>query len=415
MIRLALRIAKNTRYRERLLERLGFTAIQPKKGGFWVHAVSVGEVTAAVPLVRYLLKTWPDKSVVVSTMTTTGADRVRKLLGEQVHHCYLPYDYPGSVSRFIRSIEPCLGLVMETEIWPNLILHCGKKRIPLIYANVRLSEQSFVGYRRFKSLFAPVLNQVTWFAIQSQSDAHRVSKLGVPEEKIKITGSMKFDMQIPPSVAEAGQSVRRQLGIHRPIIVAASTHEGEERLLCQAFKEIQRHFNDALLILVPRHPERFSEVFNIAIKQDLTTVNRSRLSGILDSSVEVLVVNAMGELTTFIAAGDVTFMAGSLTPIGGHNLLEAASLRRPVVFGPYMFNFSEISEMFLSQGAGIQIRNLDELVAVMVRLLADANERDRFGKQGQKLVEQNRGAVEKVLALVHQTVDHCSQPANKRQ
>ena len=405
-VKLFLRILKAPDYKDRIGQRFGFISEKIDHGGFWIHAVSVGEVTAAVPLVKYLIATWPEKPVTVTTMTTTGAERVRKTLGDQVTHCYLPYDYPGAVKRFLEKVNPSLGLVMETEIWPNLISRCDKSNIPLIYCNVRLSERSFKGYQRFRHLFVSVLSKIDKFAVQSQPDAHRLMLLGAPEASVAITGSMKFDIQMPASVEEAGQSVRRQIGLQRPTIVAASTHQGEEPQLLETYQKIIEQIDDALLVIVPRHPERFAEVYELCVKKGYSVTRRTVLSGELDVDTNILIVDVMGELPVFISAGDVTFMGGSLMPVGGHNLLEAASLCRPVVFGPHMFNFSEISEMFLEQGAGLQVQDADELASVLIKLLNDANARDQLGKQGEKLVEQNRGALQKVIEMIHSTINH---------
>lgn len=400
--RFFLRGLSNRSYFNRIGERFGFSRISPVPGGVWIHAVSVGEVNAAAPLVNEIIKHWPDKAITITTMTTTGSDRVFKIFGTSVSHCYLPYDYPGAVRRFVRKVSPRIGLVMETEIWPNLINYCHSRKIPLIYTNVRLSEKSWRGYNRFRSLFSKTLKQVSRFAVQSEPDARRLVMLGAEHNKISITGSLKFDIDLPQSISEAGEAVRRQLGWNRPVLIAASTHEGEESALIETFQRIRSELKDVLLILVPRHPERFALAYKLCKKAGLNAVQRSSMPAELPDNVDVLVVDTMGELPMFIAASDVTFMGGSLVPIGGHNLLEPAALCRPVVFGPHMFNFSEISEMFLQHGAGIQVDNSDELAEVCERLLSDAGMRDQYGTQGEKLVHQNKGALEKVIAMVRE-------------
>lgn len=401
IVRFLLRGLSNRSYFERITERFGFSKTNPDPGGVWIHAVSVGEVNAAVPLVNRIMKTWPDKSITVTTMTTTGSDRVKKVFGSNVSHCYLPYDFPGAVRRFVKKISPQLGLVMETEIWPNLIFYCHQQGIPLIYTNVRLSERSWRGYNRFRYLFSKILKLVSKFAVQSESDARRLIQLGAPEHKLSITGSLKFDINLPPSVNEAGESIRRQIGWNRPVLIAASTHEGEELAIIEVYHRIKSNLPELLLIIVPRHPERFTAVSKLCVKEGLNTIQRTEMSAELSADIEVLVVDTMGELPIFIAAGDVTFMGGSLVPVGGHNLLEAAALGQPVVFGPRMFNFAEISEMFLQHGAGVQVSGIDELAEVCERLLLDGVVRDQYGTQGEKLVQQNRGALEQVVALIN--------------
>lgn len=400
LFRLASRGSRNPGYRKRLAERFGFQGPKPPAGGVWIHAVSVGEVNAAVPLVRRLLVRWPERAVIVTTMTVTGSDRVRTVLGDQVRHCYLPYDYPGAVRRFLRRCRPAIGLVMETEIWPNLIAACRRSDIPLIYANVRMSERSWKGYRKYRPLVADTLSGISRFAVQSEPDAERLKDLGARSDRIRVTGSMKFDVKLSVSVSEAGEAIRRRLGWNRPVFLAASTHDGEEDILISSFRKLAARIPGLLLILVPRHPERFSAVDRLCHREGLATVLATRQSGELDETVRVLLVDRMGELTKYIAACDVVFMGGSMVPVGGHNLLEAAALERPVVFGPHMFNFAEISSMFLAHGAGIQVDNEEELVEVVHRLFEDAGMRDEYGLQGRRLVEQNRGALEQVESMV---------------
>lgn len=404
LVRLLLRGLRNKAYLQRIPERFGFTGIQPDPGGIWVHAVSVGEVNAAVPLIEQLENRWPEKSITVTTMTTTGSDRVSKLFGERVSHCYLPYDYPWAVGRFIRRIKPGIGLVMETEVWPNFIHHCHKRQIPLLYTNVRMSEHSAQGYMRFKALFRPVFQRINALAVQSEPDARRLIQLGAIADRVQVTGSLKFEMNLPASTREAGEAVRRTLGNSRPVLLAASTHEGEEQAMLEVFKRIQQSMENLLLVIVPRHPERFTAVARQVRKAGHNVALLSNNYSDFSTSTEVFIVDAMGELPVFIAASDVTFMGGSLVAVGGHNPLEAAALARPVVFGPNMFNFAEIADLFLQHGAGIQVEDQKELEEVLQRLLDDSVLRDQYGKQGIKLVEQNRGALGRVIAMVEQLI-----------
>ena len=404
VVRFLWRGARNTDYFHRIGERIGILKSDPQMGGFWVHAVSVGEVNAAIPLVSTLRRTYPNRVVTLTTMTTTGSDRVRQVLGGEVQHYYLPYDYPGAVRRFLRKIDPCAGLIMETEIWPNMIHCCRRMQIPLIYTNVRMSQRSFEGYHRLRSLFTPLLRNIREFAVQSAADARRLEQLGVDSERVEITGSLKFDIQLNPSIVEIGQSIRRQVGAERPVLVVASTHEGEENEILTVFQSLLSELPDALLILVPRHPERFNTVQKLVEKQGLKLVRRTGMTGQVSEEIQVLLVDKMGELPNFISAGDVTFMGGSLTEIGGHNLLEPAALGKPVVFGPHMFNFAEISDMFLERGAGIQVNDSGELVEVFLKLFEDPGLRDRYGSAGEKLVAQNRGALDRVTRIVARVV-----------
>ncbi len=413
LLRLGMRSLRSPAYRRRLGERFGFSGATPDKNGVWIHAVSVGEVNAALPLVQELNTRWPDRAITVTTMTPTGSDRVRSILGSRVHHCYLPYDYPGAVSRFLRRTAPSLGIVMETEIWPNLVDACHRSGIPMIYTNVRLSERSWRGYRRFRSLVARTLERIAAFAVQSAPDANRLVDLGAPADRVSVTGSLKFDVAMPRSIAEAGESIRRRLGWNRPVLLAASTHEGEEEIMLEVYRRLQPGMNDLLMVVVPRHPERFGPVERLCRREGFALRLASTERDALDASTEVLLVDSMGEMTKYIAACDVVFMGGSMVPTGGHNLLEAAALGKGVVFGPQMFNFAEISAMFLTQGAGIQVENADELADVLQRLLQDAALRDELGVRGRRLVEQNRGALERVMLIVEREIRHSDMPVRR--
>ena len=403
MLRLLWRALRDRRYFENVRQRFGFIgAIEPRiqPGGVWIHAVSVGEVNAATPLVERLLENYPDKAITITTMTPTGADRVTKTFGARVQHCYLPYDYPGAVRRFLETLRPRLGIVMETEIWPNLIARCHRVGVPIMYVNVRVSRRSHRGYHRFQPLIRPALQQINRFAVQGRADAKRLVHLGAPESAISITGNLKFDVVLPPSIGEAAQSVRRNLGRERPVWVAGSTHEGEEAQILEAFARIRTEFKSLLLVIVPRHPQRFNAVFRLCARHNYRTVLRSQVPGQIPPDTDIYVANTMGELPLLIAAADVAFIGGSLAPVGGHNILEASAAGIPVVFGRYMFNFAEIADLLLQHAAGIQVMNGYELSEVIRRLLADPLLREQYVNQGKELVEKNRGALQKICALV---------------
>lgn len=405
VIRLLLRALRDNSYFARPQQRFGFSKIRPAGGGIWIHAVSVGEVNAIAPLVKTLMQRYPQKAITVTTMTATGSHRVQALFGGSVSHCYLPYDYQGAVKRFLQTINPCLGIVMETEIWPNLIDACYHNNIQLIYANVRMSARSFNGYRRFARLLVGVFAKVDAFAMQSEADAKRLLALGAPAEKISVTGSIKFDLSMPPSVTAAGASVRRQLGTGRSVLLAASTHDGEEAIVLAAFDIMRKQIPELLLLLAPRHPERCAAVQRGCQKQRLQTLLWSNKPITLAPDIDVLVVDTIGQLTCFIAASDVVFMAGSLVPVGGHNLLEAAALAKPAVFGPYMFNFEEIAKMFVAHHAGIQIQHPAELADVIAKLLLDPVARDKLGSNAATLLANNRGALDRLLKVIARVVN----------
>ncbi len=404
LIRFLWRAWQNTDYAKRVGERIGFVSPSPSLNRIWIHAVSVGEVNAAVPLVNALHEKWPEKPVVITTMTVTGADRVKQVFGNKVIHHYLPYDFPGAVRRFLSRVTPELGIIMETELWPNLIQGCHNQGVPMIYANVRLSERSFKGYWRVRWLFIPLLAKVHRFAVQAGADAERLMQLGAPKEAVEITGSLKFDINMPASVIEAGQSIRRQIGGHRQVIVAASTHEGEELALLEMYQRLKTSVDNLLLILVPRHPERFDGVYRLCQKKSVTVIRQSQNSSSVATETEVVLVDSMGLLPQYLYASDVTFMGGSLVPTGGHNLLEPAALGRVVVFGPYMFNFAEIAGLFVELEAGLQVSDASELDDVMIKLLDDSALRNRYAGASEKLIRNNRGALDKVIRIIESSV-----------
>lgn len=381
-------------------EKYGIDAMASYHGGIWIHAVSVGEVNAATPLINHLLEKYPNYLITVTTMTPTGSERVHKNFGENVIHSYVPYDYPGSVNRFLNAVRPKLAMVMETEIWPNLISECHKRNIPMIYTNVRLSARSHKGYKRFKKLFGPVLNKISRFAVQAQVDAERLFDLGANSASIEVTGSIKFEMTLPASVQEAAQSVRRDLGWERAVLVAGSTHEGEDSKVIDAFLKAKKQISNLLLVLVPRHPERFSTVYRLCNRYECKTLLRSQTKGKIPEDTEIYLADTMGDLALLVAAGDVAFIGGSLAPTGGHNLLEACAAGIVVIFGPHMFNFEEISHLVLSKEAGIQVMDSDELCEVVIKLINDPALRDQYGSRGKELIQENKGALEKILTMV---------------
>ena len=408
LIRLLMRISRSRRYIDRLLQRFGFGLQSGASGGYgnriWIHAVSVGEVNAAIPLIHALQENYPDRPVTVTTMTPTGADTVARNFNHTVDHCYLPYDYPGAVKRFLNRLNPCMAIIMETEIWPNYIVECRYRDIPVIYANTRLSKKSWQGYVRFKKLISPILEKVDYFAVQTRADSERLVSLGVNQNRVRVTGSMKFELDIPASTLEAARSVRRNLGSDRPVLVAGSTREGEEAHVLKAFFDAKRAIPDLLLVLVPRHPERFRKVYRLCLRSEYKTILRTRSSGVIGSDVDIYVVDTMGELSLLIAAGDIAYIGGSLVPAGGHNLLEACAASVAVIFGPHMFNFQEISDRVLEKGAGVQIMNARELAEVIVRLVNDPVLRDQYGSHGKEFVDENKGALSGILKIVDRLI-----------
>ena len=370
----------------------------------WVHAVSVGEVQAAAPLIERLLQAGPGLPLIVTTMTPTGSAHVRKLFGDKVVHCYVPYDLPGSVIRFLDRARPRLALIMETELWPNLFFYCHQRAIPVVVANARLSERSARGYRRFAALTRQTLQQVSDIAAQASADADRLVGLGADALRVVVTGSIKFDIAVPKDKLAEANILRTDLGKDRPVWIAASTHEGEDEQVLEAHIMVSQRIPDALLILVPRHPERFERVAALSRKRGFQILSRSERR-FCDAETGIFIGDTMGEMPVYYGAADVAFVGGSLVPTGGHNPLEPAALAVPVIVGPHVFNFADINRMLLEADAERSVSNAVELADTVIQLLDDDELRARIGRNGQQVIEQNRGALDKLLAVIGRHLD----------
>ncbi|MBK1722439.1 3-deoxy-D-manno-octulosonic acid transferase [Thiocystis violacea] len=398
LARLYVRGIKAPAYRRRIGERLALGRPAPR-AEVWIHAVSVGEVQAAELLIRRLRHRDPETAILVTTTTPTGAARLRDLFGDQVAHRYTPYDLPGIVARFLDQVRPSLVVVMETEIWPNILAACARRGLAVVLANARLSARSARGYARLADLTRQTLRCFSGIAAQSPADAERFLALGADPQRVRVTGSIKFDLRQPASQRESAESLRRGWGVERPVWVAASTHEGEEGPVLQAHRRVLEHLPNALLVLVPRHPERFERVAGLVSRHGFSLARRSRRDP-CEARTRVLLGDTMGELPAFLAAGDAAFIGGSLVPTGGHNLLEAAAAGVPAAVGPHTFNFAAITEMLVEQGAARRVANADELAEVMQAWLGDAALRAQVGEQGRALVERNRGALERLVGVI---------------
>lgn len=397
LVRVAYKTHKSHNYYKRWRERFGIFKAPKQKGAIWIHAVSVGETMAAVPLIKRLQEQYA-KPIYITTMTPTGSERVKAIFESSVYHTYIPYDLPFSVKRFLNKVQPCALIIMETELWPNYLHHCKKRNIPILVANARLSEKSKKGYKKLSYLTKSMLNQINIIAAQNQSDADRFIELGALKNKVKVTGSMKFDINIAASVHEKASVFRDLWGAERLVWVAASTHEGEEDIILQAYKQVKSRLSNVLLALIPRHPERFDKVAQLYKKQGFSVVKRSTGKS-CSAETDVFIGDSMGELLAQFAACDVAFVGGSLMPIGGHNLLEPAALGKAAITGPYVFNFHEITKMLIDAGAVSKVNNADELARDVIDLLTHHDKRVQAGQHGFKVVEQNKGAVEAHLEL----------------
>ena len=401
LARLTLRAGRNRGYLRGLDQRFAVNAPALGEAPVWIHAVSVGEAQAAVPIARALRERHPDVPLLVTTTTPTGHDRVRQALGDVAHHCYVPYDLPWLMERFLDRVRPRVLVVMETELWPNMFAACSARKVPIVLANVRLSARSARGYRWTRSLTREMLRRVSRIGAQSQPDATRILSLGAPADVVDVTGSVKFDLHLPASLREQAEVLRRELGTERSVFIAASTHEGEDAQVLEAYARILERIPHCLLVLVPRHPERFAAAAALCRKRGYATALRSRSPSRFDG-VDVFVGDSMGELPLFYAASDVAFVGGSLVPTGGHNMLEPAALGLPVLFGPHVFNFSEISRMLLEAGAAWQVAGARDLGERALALLGDANLRHNVGDRGRQLVQRNRGARDRLMTLIEE-------------
>jgi 3-deoxy-D-manno-octulosonic-acid transferase len=412
LYRLASRGLRYREYFERWRERFGFSDVQ-LKDSIWVHAVSMGEVNAALPLIDALMARYAGTKFVITTWTPTGSERVRRVYGDRVINLYLPYDLPISIRRFLDRVRPRVALIMETEIWPNLFFECEARGIPLIIANARLSEKSLRGYSPIRPLVKRALAGVSYIAAQSATDAERFTELGAPSAHLGVIGNLKYDMTVPKHLLEDAAAMRDAWGARRPVWIAASTHDGEELPVLQAHAEILRRFPDALMLIVPRHPERFKPVALACRSFGFVTRTRSE-DTIATTDTQCFVVDTLGELLNFYAAADVAFVGGSLVPIGGHNVLEAAALGVPIVVGPYMFNFAEINANLTEAGAVLKVLDGGELGAAVTRLFADGELRKQVGVAAQQAFEREQGSVLRTLAIVEQSLDGDAAAAAKK-
>ena len=398
-IRLWLRARKAPAYARRIGERFALNLPPMQPGGIWVHAVSVGESIAAAPMIRALLTRYPQLPITVTCMTPTGSERIQALFADEprIQHCYLPYDLPWAAARFLDRIKPKLGVIMETELWPNLIHQCAKRGIPVALANARLSARSAKGYARFARLTRPMLEAMSLIAVQTQTEAERFRQLGARPECVEVTGSIKFDLSIDPQLWVKARELREQWQAQeRPVWIAASTHEGEDEIVLAAHRQLLAHYPNALLMLVPRHPERFNSVFELCQREGFVTVRRSQHTPV-SAQTQVLLGDTMGELLFLYAVADSAFVGGSLVPNGGHNVLEPAALGKPVLSGPHLFNFLEIAALLREAGALEEVDDAPGLAVAVQRLFELPQDAQRMAEAGLKVMQANQGALQRLL------------------
>ncbi len=386
-------------------ERLGIISpLSPESRGVWIHAVSVGEVVASEPLVSLLKEKHPEIKIYYSTTTPTGRKMAEKILASKLDYLfYFPLDYPWIISHVLYLLRPRFIVLMETELWPNLLYYAQLHRIPVFVANGRLSPQSFKRCRRLQFLFRPILNKVSLFLLQSEEEKKKFLSLGVSSEKLKVVGNTKFDRlpQALPSFSKLAREWERER--RNPVWVVGSTHPGEEEAILYAFQEVRKFFPSSLLILVPRHPERKREIENLLQKFKFLYMLRSEMKeGPKDA--HVVLVDTVGELFLLYSLADITFIGGTLVPIGGHNPLEPAVFSKPIIFGPHTFNFQDIFQMMHEEGIGIRVKDGKELQQILPQLLEKKEELKKMGKKARTFVENNRGAAERIIREIESRV-----------
>jgi len=394
-------------YLRRWPERLGrVAAVAGERPLLWLHAASVGEVQAALPLLQALARAYPDHRQLVTTVTPGGSRIVQARCARGTRHCYLPYDVPLAVEAFLRHTRPCLGIIMETELWPQLFLACRRRTIPLVIANAGISARSYTRYRLLRGLCREVLQAVSLVAAESRQQAERFIALGADPAGVQVVGNTKFDVIVPAEVPAAAEELRHRLLGARPVWVAASTHEGEEAALLRALLRVRREHPDALLVLAPRHPPRCRRVARACIELGCGEVVLRSAGRACTPATTVFLLDTLGELLPFYATAELAFIGGSLVPVGGHNPLEAAALGVPLVVGPYHDNYAAMVEMLVADGACWVADDEHTLAARVSQLLGDATLRRMAAQRARALVAHNRGSVERLVDLLPSPLTH---------
>lgn len=394
-LKLLWRGMRQPEYRQHLAERYGFYGAKPQQPVIWLHCVSLGETRAAAPLVQALMAQYPQHRILLTHATPTGREAGEQLFGDRVDRVYLPYDTPDAVARFLNHFRPTIGLLMETELWFNLIAGCKARNIPLLLVNARLSERSARGYGKVENLTRQGLQSMPAIAAQTEQDAERFRQLGAAQ--MTVCGNLKFDVQPPASANSAGAALRALFGA-RPVFLAASTRDGEESLILDAVQQLQ--IPGLLTVIVPRHPQRFDEVATLLQKRGLRFARKSSLTEPLPADAEVLLGDSMGEMFTYYAACDLAFIGGSLLPLGGQNLIEACAMGKTVLIGPHTFNFEQATEQAIAQGAALRVADVPALSAGLQRLLQDEQERLRMSAAALAFSASATGATERIASLV---------------
>jgi len=403
-LKLFWRSLKQPDYRKHWQERFGFypQTLDTSKPIICLHCVSVGETRAAIPLINKLLETYPNYSILLTHTTPTGRDASTQLFGDAVMRVYLPYDLPFAVSRFLKHFKPTIMLLMETELWFNLMAKCHETQTPCLLINARLSERSAKGYAKLGQLTHKGLQHLSAIAAQTTADAERLKKLGA--DNITVFGNLKFDVAVPHNVSQIGSALRHLLGENAFILVAASTRDGEEALILDAIAQL--NILSLITVIVPRHPQRFDEVASILESRGLTYQKRSALNEPIQPSTKFVLGDSMGELFSYYAACDVAFVGGSLLPFGGQNLIEPCTLGKPVLIGPHTFNFEFASKWAIAAGAAVRIENVNALASTLKTLFENEAQRRKMAKAALSFVAEHHGATDKTMHLLSSYLNH---------
>jgi len=399
-LRLAWRARKQPEYLHHICERFGFYPQHINQPVIWLHAVSVGETRATHSLVSRLQESYPQHRILLTHTTPTGRSTSKQLFGESVMRVYLPYDYPFAVKRFLHHFHPQLGMLMETEIWVNLIHCCHKNKIPLLLLNARMSEKSAKGYAKFPNLISNALGELSGVAAQTADDAARLTTLGAKD--VSVLGNLKFDIEPPPVMLQLGKQLREKFGAQRKVLLAASTRDGEEILLLSAWEQMNDH--ELLLVIVPRHPQRFDEVAQLIEQRGINFQRRSSDQPV-SAQTSIVLGDSMGEMFAYYAAADIAFIGGSLLPFGGQNLIESCAVGTPVLIGPHTFNFSEATQQATQKGAALKVQDARELMTEALSLLSNVDKLNAMHSKCLEFVGLNRGATEKSMKLIGSVIN----------
>lgn len=384
-------------YRERILERFCWDKMEPTTFDVWIHAVSLGEVIAAVPLIDELLK--KQRRLLITTMTPTGAERVAARFGDSVTHRYLPYDLPTIARRFFKRTQPRIGVIMETELWPNIITQAERFKIPLLLINARLSERSYLGYKKIRFFFKPILNRLHAILAQGKADAQRFKALGAANHRTEVFGNVKFDLQTDNIASDTFAQLKSRWGSERSIVMIASTHEDEEQQILSCLKTLQNGIPGVILLIAPRHPERFQKIFQLARQNGFETGLRSKIETVTPNT-EVIILDSMGELMGFYQLSDYAFLGGSFVPVGGHNVLEPIAVQVPVFTGKNVQNFKAICQDLVNAQAIEFVENAQDLMDKIISLHADITKKQKQVDNATRVLEMNKGAVGRYIEKI---------------